>query len=115
MNNIKYSTYEKNIMNKNKRKINIISLVNTKKNKNDITKKLERDESESSYTSSFIIDSDGNNSRNKCKNYVAKKAKIKEQGNTIMSSANESCNIQESSLSLSGIDAIGAGKIKYNK
>ena len=38
-----------------------------------------------------------------------------EQGNTIMSSANESCNIQESSLSLSGIDSIGAGKIKYNK
>ena len=32
-----------------------------------------------------------------------------------MSSANESCNIQKSSLSLSGIDAIGTGKIKHNK
>ena len=49
-------------MNKNKRKINIISLVNTKKNRNSITQKLERDGSESSDTSSFIIDSDGINS-----------------------------------------------------
>ena len=33
-----------------------------------------------------------------------------------MSSGNESCNIQESSLSISGIDvALGTGKIKYNK
>ena len=37
-----------------------------------------------------------------------------EQG-TLLSSGNESCNIQESSLSISGIDSIGAGRIKYNK
>lgn len=43
---------------------------------------------------------------------MAKKTKIKnEQGNTILSSANESCNIQESSLS----DSVAGGKIKYNK
>ena len=121
--NIKYTNNEKdnsvnnNINNNNnKRKINIINISNNKKNKISKTQKLERDESESSYTNSFIIDSDPINSRNKCQNYIAKRARMRnEQGNTIMSSANESCNIQESSLSLSGIDSIGAGKIKYNK
>ena len=64
----------------------------------------------------FIIESDALNSRNKYKNYLAKNTRMRnEQGNTIISSANESCNIQESSLSISGIDSIGAGKIKYNK
>ena len=116
--NIKYkNNNNKNNSNNNmnnKKKINIINLA-TNKNKN-IKKKIENDESESSNTNSFIIDSDGLNSRNKYRNYLAKKAKIKnEQGNTIISSANESCNIQESSLSVSGIDLIGAGKIKYNK
>ena len=112
--NMKYNNDKNNI--NNKRKINIINLVNTKKNKNSKTQKLENDESESSYTNSFIIDSDAMNSRNKYQNYIGRKAKIRnEQGNTIMSSGNESCNIQESSLSMSGIDSIGAGKIKYNK
>ena len=117
--NIKYSNNEKlNNMNNNnnKRKINVINISNSKKNKISKTQNLERDESESSYTNSFIIDSDAMNSRNKYQNYIAKRAKIRnEQGNTIISSANESCNIQESSLSLSGIDSIGIGKIKYNK
>ena len=107
----------KNIKNNNnKKKINIINLAVNGKNKNSKKKKYENDESESSNTNSFIIDSDIFNSRNKYLNYLARKAKIRnEQGNTIISSANESCNIQESSLSISGIDSIGAGKIKYNK
>ena len=104
-----------NNMNINKRKINIINLASNNKNKN-LKKKTECDESESSNTNSILMDSDTLNSRNKYRNYLARKAKIKnEQGNTIISSANESCNIQESSLSISGIDSIGAGKIKYNK
>ena len=103
-------------INNNKKKINIINLATNGKNKNSKKKKLENDESETSNTNSFIIESDIFNSRNKYHNYLARKAKIRnEQGNTIISSANESCNIQESSLSISGIDSIGAGKIKYNK
>ena len=111
--NIKYS----NNFNpeNNKKKINIISLPNAGI-KNSKNKKLEYDESESSNTNSFIIDSDGLNSRNKYKNYLERRVKKRnEQGNTIVSSANESCNIQESSLSISGIDSVGAGRIKYNK
>lgn len=103
-------------INNNKKKINIINLATNGKNKNSKKKKLENDESETSNTNSFIIESDIFNSRNKYHNYLARKAKFRnEQGNTIISSANESCNIQESSLSISGIDSIGAGKIKYNK
>ena len=93
-------------------------MANTSNGKNAVKKKkLETDESESSYTNSFIIDSDGHYSRNIHQNYVARKARIgNEQGNTIISSGNESCNIQESSLSFSGIDAaLGSGRIKYNK
>ena len=74
------------------------------------------EDSESSHTNSFLLDSDGFNSRNK--NLIEKKFKLKNEqgGNTILSSANESCNIQESEiskLSISGIDTRGTGKIKY--
>ena len=101
--------------NNSKNKINRINIANNGY-KNSKNKKLEFDESESSNANSFIIESDALNSRNKYKNYLARKARMKtEQGNTIISSANESCNIQESSLSISGIDSIGAGRIKYNK
>ena len=119
--NIKYSNINgsnNNINNNSNNKINIINLASTSNNKNAAKKKkLETDESESSYTNSFIIDSDGHYSRNIHNNYVARKARIgNEQGNTIISSGNESCNIQESSLSFSGIDAaLGTGRIKYNK
>lgn len=114
--NIKYSNI--NSSSNNNKKINIINLASTSNSKNVAKKKkLETDESESSYTNSFIIDSDGHYSRNIHQNYVARKARIgNEQGNTIISSGNESCNIQESSLSFSGIDAaLGTGRIKYNK
>ena len=117
--NIKYSNINSSTnSNSNNNKINIINLANTSNGKNAVKKKkLETDESESSYTNSFIIDSDGHYSRNIHQNYVARKARIgNEQGNTIISSGNESCNIQESSLSFSGIDAaLGSGRIKYNK
>ena len=115
--NIKYSNINSSTnSNSNNNKINIINLANTSNGKNAVKKKkLETDESESSYTNSFIIDSDGHYSRNIHQN--ARKARIgNEQGNTIISSGNESCNIQESSLSFSGIDAaLGSGRIKYNK
>ena len=116
--NIKYSNINDSNNSSNNNKINIINLANTSNGKNAVKKKkLETDESESSYTNSFIIDSDGHYSRNIHQNYVARKARIgNEQGNTIISSGNESCNIQESSLSFSGIDAaLGSGRIKYNK
>jgi len=115
--NIKYSNINSS-NNDNNKKVNIINLSSTSNNKNPARKKkFETDESESSYTNSFIIDSDGHYSRNIHQNYVARKARIgNEQGNTIISSGNESCNIQESSLSFSGIDAaLGTGRIKYNK
>ena len=100
----------------NKRKINIINLANNSKYKNSNIKKFEVEDSESSHTNSFLLDSDGFNSRNK--NLIEKKFKLKNEqgGNTILSSANESCNIQESEiskLSISGIDTRGTGKIKY--
>ena len=99
-----------NNININKRKINIINL-NIKGNK----KKKEFDGNESSDTNSFIIDNDALNSRNKYKKYLARKARMRNEQGTLLSSGNESCNIQESSLSISGIDSIGAGRIKYNK
>ena len=119
-NNTKYKNIKYNISNKNnnkQKKINIINLVNNPNKNSAKNKKSETDESESSNTNSFIIDSEGHYSRNIHQNYIARKARIaNEQGNTIMSSGNESCNIQESSLSISGIDvALGTGKIKYNK
>ena len=100
----------------NKRKINIINIANNSKYKNSNTKKFEVEDSDSSNTNSFLHDSDGFNSRNK--NLIEKRVKIKNEqgGNTILSSANESCNIQESEiskLSISGFEAKAAGKIKY--
>ncbi len=79
-------------------------------------KKFDVEDSDSSNTNSFLQDSDGFNSRNK--NLIEKRVKLKNEqgGNTLISSANESCNIQESEiskLSISGIDARGNGKIKY--
>ena len=103
-------------INNNKRKINIINLANSSKYKNPSTKKFSSEDSDSSNSNSLILDSDEISSRNKY--LIAKKAKIKKEknGNTLISSANESCNIQESDiskLSISGIDARGAGRIKY--
>ena len=100
----------------NKRKINIINLANNSKKKNSNMKKFDVEDSDSSNTNSFLQDSDGFNSRNK--NLIEKRVKLKNEqgGNTLISSANESCNIQESEiskLSISGIDARGNGKIKY--
>ena len=102
--------------NNNKRKINIINLANNSKYKSSTNKKYDIDESESSNTNSFLLDSDGFNMKNK--NLIEKRIKIKNEqgGNTILSSANESCNIQESEiskLSISGFDARGAGRVKY--
>ena len=100
-------------INNNKRKINIINLANKPKYKNSIN----FDESDSSNNNSLLGDSAGLNSRNK--NLIEKRINIKNEqhyGNTILSSANESCNIQESDiskLSISGIDPRGAGRIKY--
>ena len=111
--NIKYSNNTNS--NVNKRKINIINLSTTTGNKNTKKKKSEFDESESSNTNSFIIENDAFNSRNKYKKFLARKAKMRNEQGTLMSSGNESCNIQESSLSMSGIDSIGVGRIKYNK
>ena len=103
-------------INNNKRKINIINLANSSKYKNPSTKKFSSEDSDSSNSNSLILDSDEISSRNKY--LIAKKANIKKEknGNTLISSANESCNIQESDiskLSISGIDARGAGRIKY--
>ena len=100
----------------NKRKINIINLTNNSKYKSSSNKKPDIDESDSSNTNSFLLESDGFSSRNK--NLIEKRIKIKNEqgGNTILSSANESCNIQESEiskLSISGFDSKGAGRIKY--
>ncbi len=111
--NIKYSNNTNS--NVNKRKINIINLSTTTGNKNTKKKKSDFDESESSNTNSFIIENDAFNSRNKYKKFLARKAKMRNEQGTLMSSGNESCNIQESSLSMSGIDSIGVGRIKYNK
>ena len=96
----------------NKRKINIINLANNSKKKNSNMKKFDVEDSDSSNTNSFLQDSDGFNSRNK--NLIEKRVKLKNEqgGNTLISSANESCNIQESEiskLSISGIDARGNG------
>ena len=104
------------IPNNNKRKINIINLANNPKYKSTNSKKIEIEDSDSSNANSFIIDGDAMNSRNKY--LIAKKANIKNEqgGNTILSSANESCNIQESEiskLSISGIDTRTTGRIKY--
>ena len=103
-------------INNNKRKINIINLANNAKYKNPSTKKFDAEDSDSSNNNSLILDSNDISSRNKY--LIAKKANIKNEksGNTLISSANESCNIQESDiskLSISGIDARGAGRIKY--
>ena len=100
----------------NKRKINIINLANKSKYKSANSKNLDFEDSDSSNNNSFINDSEALNSRNK--RLIAKKANIKNEqgGNTILSSANESCNIPESDiskLSISGIDARGGGRIKY--
>ena len=113
-NNHKYVPSPK--INNNNRKINIINLEKNAKFKNSTKTKLEIEDADSSHNSSFFLDSDGFNTRNK--NLIGKRTNmIKEQGgNTILSSANESCNIQESEiskLSISGIDARGAGRIKY--
>ena len=103
-------------INNNKRKINIINLANNAKYKNPNTKKFDAEDSDSSNSNSLILDSNDISSRNKY--LIAKKANIKNEksGNTLISSANESCNIQESDiskLSISGIDARGAGRVKY--
>ena len=102
-------------LNNNRRKINIINLANNSKYKNSNSKKSENEDSDSSNDNSIILDSDAMNSRNRF--LIAKKVNLKnEQHGTILSSANESCNIQESEiskLSISGIDTRGAGKIKY--
>ena len=109
--NIKYANNSKNNkINANKRKINIINL-SIPGNK----KKRDFDGSESSDTNSFIIEHDAFNYKNKYKKYLARRARMRNEQGTLLSSGNESCNIQESSLSISGIDSIGAGRIKYNK
>ena len=99
----------------NKRKINIINLSNNEIYKNSAKTKIEHEEHDSSNNSSFLNDLDGMHSK---KNLISKRVHIKSEqfGNSAVSSANESCNIQESEiskLSISGIDARGAGKVKY--
>ena len=100
----------------NKRKINIINLANKEKYKNPNRNKFDMEDSDSSNTNSFILDSELI-SKNKISNYmIRKKNKNDQGGNTLLSSANESCNIQESEiskLSISGFEAKAAGKIKY--
>ena len=99
--------------NYNKKKVNIINLNSNNKIKHPMQKK-DYDENDSS--NSVLIDSfDKLNAKNMKQNNINKRNKASANQNNDQNSANESCNIAESSFSCSGIESIGAGKIKYNK